>query len=127
MIRGTAAKFKLPYSYNELEHMAIRLWQLGSINNLLSMVKCKSQCYKLASHEMYVSLSATETTKCSDKYKAKMQLRAQPFYGDLFGRKNKFITIYLMQDDISIYDPIIDPILPTEEWVILDEKIISDL
>lgn len=83
MIRGTTAqfKFKLPYSKDELEWITIKFWQPNNSDTSLPITKYKSNCSELVSHEICVSLSANETAKFSDKYKAMVQLMAQPFDG----------------------------------------------
>lgn len=123
MIRGTTAqfKFKLPYSYDELTDITIRFWQQGNMSDSLPIFKHKSNCEERVENEIYVSLRPSETALFSDKYKAKVQLRAQPNIGAPFGSKEYLITVYPMPDDIIIDDPTIDPDAPTEEgWIILD-------
>jgi hypothetical protein len=123
MIRGTAAqfKFKLPYSYDELDSITIKFWQPGNTSDLLPLFKYKSNCKERAKNEIYVSLRPSETALFSDKYKAKFQLRAQPYIGAPFGSKEQLTTVYPMPDDIIIDDPTIDPDIPTDDvWIILD-------
>ena len=128
MIRGTTAqfKFKLPYSYDELDSITIKFWQNGNPNDLLPLFKYKHNCMERAKNEIYVSLRPSETALFSDKYKAKLQLRAQPHIGAPFGSKEQLITVYPMPNDIIIDDPTIEPEIPTEEgWIILDgERIV---
>ena len=128
MIRGTSTpfKFKSPYSLSELDWVAIKFWQPGNPDDSLPITKYKQHCEE-RSGEIYVSLSATETAKFSDKYKAKAQLRAQPLYGDVFGSKEKLITVYPMRDDIIEDDT---PDVPSEPivdgWMRLDGGQIVD-
>ena len=129
MIRGTTAqfKFKLPYSYDELDKIIIKFWQPGNSNESLPRYKYKTDCQELARGEVYVSLRPSETALFSDKYKAKMQLRAQPITGGPFGSKERLITVYPMPDDIIIDDPSIGPgVSPIEDWIILDGDTIVD-
>lgn len=50
-----------------------------------------------------VSLTAEETSRFLDKYKAKVQLRAQHAEsGTVFGIKPKLVTVYPMSDDIPV-------------------------
>lgn len=105
MIRGTTAqfKFKLPYSFNELEWITITFWQPGN-PNLSSIIKRKSQCSSvIGTNEICTALTCEETAQFSDKLKAKVQLRAQPIE-DLheapFGSKEQLITVYPMLDDL---------------------------
>ena len=129
MIRGTTAqfKFKLPYSYNELEWITIKFWQPGN-PNLSPIIKRKTECSPVAgTTEICTSLTCEETARFSDKYKAKVQLRAQPdamLHQAPFGCKEQFITVYPMSDDLiedDINTPIEPPIPPiSDEWVSLD-------
>lgn len=121
MIRGTSAqfKFKLPYTYDEIQTMTIKFWQPGNPDRALPIIKQKHNCSELAEDGIYVSLRPSETAKFSDRYKAKMQLIAQPYFGATFGSKERLITVYPMPDDIIIDDT--DPDIPViEEWIILD-------
>lgn len=124
MIRGTTAqfKFKLPYSYDALEWITIKFWQPNNLDKSLPITKDKTMCSSTNNiNEICVSLSATETAKFLDKYKAKVQLRAQPAFGSPFGSKEQLITVYPMLDDIINEDEIIEPPTPTEDgWIILD-------
>ena len=127
MIRGIAAqfKFKLPYSYDEIDNITIKFWQPGNLSNSLPIFKHKDNCEERIDKEIYVSLRASETALFSDKYKAKMQLRARLIDGEPFGSKERLITVYPMPDDM-IDVPII-PESPTEEgWIILDGGRIVD-
>lgn len=129
MIRGTTAqfKFKLPYSYDELTNITIKFWQPGNPSASLPIYKYKTNCEERVKQEIYVSLRPSETARFSDKYKAKLQLRAQPIIGAPFGSKEQLVTVYPMPDDIIIDDPTIDPDTPTEEeWIILDGDTIVD-
>ena len=98
MIRGTTAqfKFKLPYSYSELEWITIDFWQPGNPSGNLPITKTKTHCDGSSQDEVCVSLSAAETAYFSDKYKAKVQLRAKPKVGAAFGSKQQLITVYPM-------------------------------
>lgn len=74
------------------------------------------------SKELYVSLTAEETMRFSDKHKAKMQFRAKRLSdGRIFSCKTRFITVYPINDDL-----LEDDILPTgdEGWIILDGEIV---
>lgn len=129
MIRGTTAqfKFKLPYSYDELTNITIKFWQPNNPNESLPIYKYKVNCESPIEKEMYVSLRPSETALFSDRYKAKLQLRAQPVSGAPFGCKEQLITVYPMPDDMMDDDPTIDPIPPTEEgWIIFDGETIVD-
>ena len=122
MIRGTTAqfKFKLPYSMSELEWITIKFWQ-PSNPTLSPITKNKSHCNEPVSREICVSLSANDTAKFSDKYKARVQLRAQPVAGAVFGSKEQVITVYPMLDEIIEEDTTTEPSTPVDkDWIILD-------
>jgi hypothetical protein len=125
MIRGTTAqfKFKLPYSKEALDWVTIKFWQPGNPSTQLPITKTKTNCSSTDnSNEICVSLSATETSLFSDKYKAKVQLRAQPAFGAPFGSRQQLFTVYPMHDEIIEEDPTTDPETPPAEdgWIILD-------
>ena len=127
MIRGTTAqfKFKLPYALSQLNNLTIKFWQPNNPSKSLPIYKYKANCEERVEGEIYVSLRPSDTALFSDKYKAKLQLRAQPAIGAPFGSKEQLITVYPMPDDIIIDDPTIDPEVPTEEgWIILDGDVI---
>lgn len=129
VIRGTTAqfKFKLPYSYDELERITIKFWQQGNLSDYLPIIKNKTNCSESVENEIHVSLRPSETAIFSDKYKAKVQLIAQPYMGSPFGSKEHLITVYPMPDDIIVDDPTIEPSIPTDkEWIIFDgEEIVN--
>lgn len=104
MIRGTIAqfKFKLPYAKNELEWATIQFWQPNNPNALLPITKKLHHCdTSVNPMELCVSLTAEETMRFSEKYKAKVQLRAQHEpSGTVFGSRQQLITVYPMNDDI---------------------------
>lgn len=129
MIRGTTAqfKFKLPYSKSELEWITIKFWQPGNPSDDLPIKKIKSNCDESGRDEICVSLSATETSYFSDKYKAKVQLRAQPYFGTPFGSKQQLITVYPMSDDIIDADNPTSPPDPEDHgYVVLDGDLVVE-
>ena len=72
------------------------------------------------SNDLYVSLTADETKRFSEKYKAKVQLRAQRAEdGTIFGNRPKLVTVYPMSDDILDEDPTM-PAENEEGWIVLD-------
>lgn len=125
MIRGTTAqfKFKLPYALSELEWINITFWQPNN-PNLQPIIKTANECSSVdGTTEIYTSLTCQDTAKFSDKYKAKVQLRAQPIGQAPFGCKERLITVYPMLDDlIDKGDTPIEPSTPSTEdgWVALD-------
>lgn len=127
MIRGTTAqfKFKLPYRLSELNNVIIKFWQPGNPSRYLPIYKYKINCEEPVAKEIYVSLRPSDTALFSDKYKAKLQLRAQPLIGAPFGTEEQLIPVYPMPDDIIIDDPTIEPENPIEGgWIVLDGETI---
>ena len=126
MIRGTTAqfKFKLPYTMDQLEWIRIKFWQPHNPHRLLPITRTKEACSSVNGTEIYVSLTAEETARFSDKFKAIVQLRAQPIVelgGPVFGSKQHVVTVYPMLDDIIDEDTTSESPNVTEEgWVILD-------
>ena len=122
MIRGTTAqfKFKLPYSMDKLKWITIQFWQPGN-PNLSPITKDINHCNESGPQEICVSLLASETSMFSDKFKAKVQLRAQPvdiIGGPVFGSKPQSITVYPMPDSLINKDPAIEtPDAPTTEGI----------
>lgn len=126
MIRGTTAqfKFKIPYELNQLEWVRVKFWQPNNPNELLPITKTKSECTELSAGEVCVCLTSEQTARFSDKYKAIVQLRAQPLAelgGPVFACRQRLITVYPMLDDMIEEDIATDSTVVTEEgWVILD-------
>lgn len=123
MIRGTTAafKFKLPYAKEELSWATIKFWQTNNPSKFLPIYKQLDHCSAPDKpNELCVSLTAEETARFSEKYKAKVQLRAlHTSSGIIFGCKPSLIPVYPMSDDI--------PIMPGENeegWIILDGETI---
>lgn len=121
MIRGTTAQFKfiLPYAKSECTSIRIKFWQPNNLSKLLPITRTESDCSTTDNDkELCVSLTAEETARFSDKYKAKVQLRGQT-NGTVFGSRPQLITVYPMLDDIIVEDPTIPP-ENAEGWVVLD-------
>lgn len=124
MIRGTTAqfKFKIPYTKSELSWVTIKFWQPNNPSELLPITKSLEHCDGPEdSTELYVSLTAEETSRFLEKYKAKVQLRAQSKDGTIFGCSPKLISVYPMRDDIIDANPELPP-ENDEGWVIFDGK-----
>ena len=102
MIRGTTAqfKFKLPCAKGELEWATIKFWQSNNPNILLPITKTLQHCGNSDDiKELCVSLTAEETKRFSDKYKAKIQLVAlHTTSGTVFGTRPQLIPVYPMYD-----------------------------
>lgn len=102
MIRGTTAqfKFKLPYPKGELEWATIKFWQSSNPSILLPITKTLQHCDSPSdSKELCVSLTAEETKRFSDKYKAKIQLIAfHAVSGTVFGTRPQLVSVYPMYE-----------------------------
>lgn len=129
MVRGTTAafKFKLPYPKEELTWLTVKFWQPDNPSDLLPITKVLEHCDVADSPcELCVSLTAEETARFSDKYKAKMQIRSQhTASGTVFGCKPRIITVYPMRDDIIEDDPMLPPV-SDNVLIVLDGKVITE-
>lgn len=131
MIRGTTAqfKFKLPCTKGELLWATIKFWQRGNTGTVqapLPITKKLIHCDAPdGSTELYVSLTAEETARFSDKYKAYVQFRAQnATNGTVFGTKPQLVTVYPMLDEILDEDPML-PDANDDGWIVLDGKSVT--
>ena len=78
------------------------------------------------SKELYVTLTAAETMRFSDKYKAKMQLRGKLLSsGRVFGCKHRLLPVYPINDDLLSDD--VNVSTDNSEWVIFDGTTIDDV
>lgn len=129
MIRGTTPQFKfiIPYPKNEMEWVRIKFWQPNNPSKLLPITRTIDNCKTTDNpKELIVSLTAEETKRFVDKYKAKMQFRAKHLLtGTIFGTPEQLLTIYPMRDDIIEEDPTIPP-ANEEGWIVLDGRSITD-
>ena len=129
MIRGTTAQFKftMPYSKDEWEWIRIKFWQPNNPSKLLPITRTKDDCSTTDDpRELFVSFTAEETARFLDKYKAKVQLRAQhSLTGAVFGTKQQLITVYPMLNDIIEEDPTIPP-ADENRFIIIDGGSIVD-
>lgn len=120
MIRGTTAlyKFKLPYPKSELVWATIKFWQPNNPSPLLPITRTLDHCTALDDYTLCATLTAEETARFSDKYKAKLQLRAQHSNsGTVFGCKPVIFTVYPMSDEILEENPTLPS--PEEEGIIV--------
>lgn len=127
MIRGTTAqfKFKMPYSKSECDSIRIKFWQPNNPSELLPITRTANDCSTTDNDkELCVSLTAEETARFSDKYKARVQLRAQ-VNGTVFGSYPQIIPVYPMINDIIEEDPTLPP-QDEEGWIVLDGDTISE-
>lgn len=134
MIRGTTAPFKikLPYTVGELEWVTIKWWQDGNKGTLLAplpitkkLTNCSIVGDTSTSKELYVTLTAEETMRFSDKHKAKMQLRGKiASDGRVFGCKPRLLTVYPINDDL-LEDDIIGS-ETSEGWIVLDGEPVAE-
>lgn len=107
MIRGTTEtfKFKLPFAKADAEWITIKFWQTGNPNPLLPIIKTEDHCVTVDGCEC-ISLTAEETARFSDKYKAKMQIRAKrATNATVVGCRPRLITVYPMDDGIIKENP----------------------
>lgn len=129
MIRGTTTqfKFKLPYLKEELAWATIKFWQPNNPNPLLPIIRKLTDCENSKNLDgVCVSLTAEETSRFIDKYKAKVQMRAcHASSGTVFGVKPQLIPVYPMSDDILEEDPML-PGENADGFVVLDGKQIDD-
>jgi hypothetical protein len=128
MIRGTTAqfKFKSPYPKSELEWATVKFWQPNNPSTLLPITKTLNDCaLSNDSYELCFSLTAEETSRFLDKYKAKVQLRAlHRVTGAVFGCKPQLVAVYPMSDDIIEENPMF-PEESEDGFTILDGENIS--
>ena len=130
MVRGTTARFKftLPYMKSELQWVTIKFWQPGNVGTTrapLPIIKELTHCDSPeGSTELYVSLTAEETSRFSDRLKAKVQLRARHQGGTVIGTRAKLIPVYEMDDDILNNNH--EWPIEQDEWVVLDGDVIVE-
>ena len=134
MIRGTTQSFKidLPCKNTDLEYITIFFSQPNNPNRNLPRIKELHHCGPRnneneldGTNNISVSLSAWETAQFSDKYKARMQLRAKPKDGVEFAMQEYLITVYPMPDDLINMNPSLPP-ETSDEFVIFDgDSIVS--
>lgn len=121
MIRGTTAqfRFKLPCTKGELEWATIKFWQNNNPSVLLPITKTLDHCGQPESSDyLYVALTAEETLRFSDRYKANVQLRARhALSGTVFSMKPYLITVYPYEDQ---NDPPIPDTPADGGFIILD-------
>ena len=105
MIRGTTAQFKfeLPCTKGELASATITFWQSEMKSEYLPIVKKIDDCAGSDDAKiLYVSLTPSETLWFSDKYKAKVQLRAKKNDNTVFASHQQLITVYPINGDIAV-------------------------
>lgn len=133
MIRGTTAqfKFKLPYSRDGLKWVTIKFWQPGNDGSQgapLPITRRLADCGVSENPmELCVSLHPHETERFVEKYKAKVQLRAQYEDGTVFGSRPTSFTVYPMSDEILDANPSAPfPDASEEDWYVFDGQTISN-
>ena len=124
MIRGTTArfKFKLPYDKNNVSAAEVSFWQHGNSNGLdndfpLPIIKgyikqtaedgtiiTSGPWNWLDDYTLSVKLDQQETRTFSDRYKARVQLRASTIDGVVFGSNEEPIVVYPAFRDVPIGD-----------------------
>ena len=142
MIRGTTAQFnfKLPYSKEDVTTAEVVFWQPNNsgLNEDFPLPIEKGYVQELSSngavitggpwnwvddHTLSVKLWQQETLTFSDKYKARVQLRAMA-NGAIFASPQEYITVYPIYGDEPMGDDIV-PTPDTEGWTILDGETIE--
>ena len=133
MIRGTTAQFryKLPYSFDEIETLTVTFWQPGnggpSLERPLPITKTKlhGDIEPLPGNKYVAiaSLTKEETLRFATDRKAKMQLQGQTMSGIDFASKEKYITVYPVVDGSVTDDPVIHPDV---DLIVLDGGTIGD-
>ena len=104
-----------------------KIWQVNNTNPYLPITKKLEHCDSPeGSKELYVSLTADETMRFTDKYKGKIQMRGQcSTDGTIFGNRTQLFTVYPMKDEILDEDPTLPP-ENEDGWIIFDGEAISD-
>lgn len=116
----------MPYPKEELAWATIKFWQEGNQSLYLPITKKLEHCdAPEGSTELCVSLTADETKRFSEKYKGKVQIRAQHSAdGTIFGNRPTLFTVYPMNDGILDEDPTM-PAENADSWVIFDGGTVS--
>lgn len=130
MIRGTTAKFKfkLPHPIDEFMWIAIKFWQPHNQIRTLPIIKTKANCVRVDdTNDVLVSLTSEETSRFSDRFKAKYQLRAlHASTGSVIGTDEQFVTVYPMPDDIITHDPAL-PVANSDGFIVVDGGLVDDV
>lgn len=127
MVRGTTQPFKitLPCKNTDLEYITIFFSQPNNPNTNLPRIKELKDCGIRnqedgeldGTNNLSVALDAWETAQFSDRYKAKMQLRAKPKNGVEFAMPEYLITVYPMSDELINQNPLIPPETSDEYYI----------
>lgn len=92
-------------------------------SNMNGLIFINEACH---TKELYVTLSAEETMRFSDRHKAKMQLRGKlASNGRIFGCKPRLLTVYPISDDL-LNDDKESPETDDYGWIVLDGPSITD-
>ena len=137
MVRGTTAsfQFKLPYNKYDVTKAEVVFWQQNNtgLNEDYTLPLRKKYAQQLSGdgavitggawrwaddYTLEVKLWQQETLTFTDKYKAKVQLRAEA-NGSIFASTQETITVYPIYGDYPMGDDII-PVPDTDGWTILD-------
>lgn len=112
------------YGYETNESINKEKWNSGNYEEIKSMMGATDKSWdELADEEkknfatqsfdeLWISLNAEETLRFSDKFKARVQLRAQQKDGTVFASHQQLITVYPINDEIVGDD---DNWLPDDE------------
>lgn len=118
MIRGANSEFRfnLPYNFSSITSVTIVFWQEGNDSSTLPIVKHKEDCCEgVTPKQIVVFLNSEETSRFSDKRKARVQLKG--FAGAVsIASPIQLVPVY------PTYDGNILPPPNTDGWVVLDGK-----
>ena len=119
---GNLLKYDINNQILTVGESSIMLEVIDNIDNIVKLIFVNETSN---SKELYVTLTADETKRFSDKHKAKMQFRARLISdGRIIGCRPKLITVYPINDDL-----LEDDYIPSEsqgDWIILDGASIND-
>ena len=103
------------------ENIEIALAVIENVENMNELIFAKAINQ---SKELYVSLTAEETMRFSDRHKAKMQLRGKCLAdGHVFSCLPHIITVYPINDEL-IEDDVVGP-ASDNGWVVLDGEAVG--
>ena len=125
MIRGTNQEFRcaLPCEYEQLDVVRVTFWQENysgpASYRPLPIIKVLTQCKKVGTNVLSVTLNQEETLRFSEKRKAKAQLRALTKSGVPIATYEHLMPVYPVRDD-SILDGDVIPTPTYEDLIILD-------
>lgn len=98
LIRGACEqfKFKIPYTFEQLDKIEITFQQKKNDGSVLTIIKTKTDCTAThaKSQTVYTKLTQEETLQFATDTKAEVQWRALTTDGFPFSSRIKKITVY---------------------------------